>query len=77
MLNSFRSDDMTKMKKYYGVLISTDPNRGYQFYVGWDQIFSDRSEAEKLLKQARATFCGAKLTTATAEEAIRWGWMGA
>ena len=60
---------------YYAVLISRDPNSGYQFYAGWDQIFTSHTEAERLLGQAKAKFCGAKITSATEDEARRLGWL--
>ena len=59
--------------KYYAVLISKGPHMGYRFYAGWDQIFTDRREAEKLVKEARAKFCGAKLASADEQEAKRLG----
>ena len=58
---------------YYAVLISQGPNSGYQFYAGWGQIFG-HTEAERLLGQAKAKFCGAKITSATEDEARRLGW---
>jgi hypothetical protein len=64
-------------KKYYGVLIATDPQGSYAFRAGWDQTFTDLATAKAVLAGAKQRFCGAKLTSANESDARRFGWLPA